>query len=217
MIPLRQLLQILGGIAGVIFLNGCQTSEITMDYAPQKNVIPITGAEHVPVKLDVVDRRVKQWVGQVPTYDSGDEFIYATNDVVAVLKKSLGDELVSRGFKLSGSGVPVLVRIDTLWGGNTLFGARVGLNVEVREMNGMIAYSTSVTGKARSHIFWWDDGKIVKAALDDALRNCLANLFADKSFTTALLRTNGSLETGQRPASLLRGGISYKLCLVTFN
>lgn len=204
MILFRQLLQFAGTFALVLLLNGCQTSEIAMDYTPQKSIAPIAGAEQVPVKLNVVDRRAKDWVGLVPGYESSDELIYATNDVVAVLKKSISDELVSRGFKLSDSGVPVLVRIDTLWGGNTLFGARVVLTVQVSKPNGTTAYSASVVGKARSHFFWWDDGKIIKAALDDALKNCLAHVFADKSFTSALLRTTESPETGrQRPPSLL--------------
>jgi hypothetical protein len=193
----RWLLLAGAGVVAVILLSGCQSAEIGLHYIPQKDVAPVIGADRVPIKISVTDARVVKWVG---TADESTAdwvrvwHIYATNDVIAVLKNGIADELARRGFKLSDNGVSLVVGLDTIDGESvSIIGTgKFAISVQVVQSDGTISYSKLITGKGRSNpLAHYDDGKIIKLALDRALQNCLSQLFADPSFVKALLNSSG--------------------------
>jgi len=203
----RWLLVTAGGMVVVVLLSGCQSTEISLHYSPQKEVARLIGAERVPVKISVTDARLVESVG---TADESNQFgpniwhIYATNDVVAVFKNAIADELSRRGFNVSGNGVSVLVGLNTI-DGHSIGRAKVAISVQIVQPDGTISYSQLITGKGRSNpLAYYDDSKIIKVALDRALENCINQLFADTAFTDALLKTPaGNENAGKQAASYL--------------
>lgn len=183
------------GIVLIILLSGCQSDKIGIHYTPQKNVAAITGADHVPVKIDVVDQRTNKSIGYAIEQGDGFDLSYqvdATNDVASVVRNAIQNELTSRGFKLAETGAAVLVGIKSFYGDTTLRGAIVTLSVQVEKPDKDILYSNLITGKRWVNVFThWNDGKAIQGSLDTALQRCIAQLFADPKFTNALLNASG--------------------------
>lgn len=191
----NRLLAIIGCAMMIALLSGCQSSRVGLHYTLQKDVVPVAGAEHVPVKISVIDARL---VGPIGIIDEADQYgatfsyVNATNDIVEVLKNSIEDELLHRGFKLADNGLTLLVGLNTIWGNDGGRG-KITISVQIVRSDGTIDYSRLITGKGHSNpIVHLDGGKIVKLALDGALQTCLNQLFADPSFIDALLKTPGN-------------------------
>lgn len=199
----RWLLLAVAGTLAIVFLNGCKSPGVGLHYTPQKNVAPVAGADRVPIKITVEDVRLDKSIGAVQSdnYVNGFWFVYSTNDVVAVLRNSIADELVHRGFKVSDNGVNLLVGLNTIDGNNDGIG-KIAISVQIVRSDGTIGYSRLITGKGNSNFLAHiRDEKIIIVALDRALEKCLGQLFADPSFIDALLATPAGHENVGKQAA----------------
>src|SRR5579863_10481293 len=112
----KRLLLVACGSVAMLLLDGCviRLRQVAISYQPQPNVAPIAGASEVPVKLEVVDARVlRDRIGQVDVIDPA--AVVAVNDPVLVLKQAFEDELTHRGFKLSDTGIRIVVQLNSMY------------------------------------------------------------------------------------------------------
>jgi uncharacterized lipoprotein YajG len=198
----KQLLYIAGGLLAITSLDGCAASKdyISLHYTPQPNVTAISGADHASVKVEVSDvRSIHDRVG-VKKNGYGMEMasIIATNDVVAVLKNSIRDELSNRGFKLNDGDVTVLIELSKfyndfktgMWSGNAI--AELTMSAQIKKSDGNIIYSKLVTGEGEKLKIQLASGANAKVALEGALANAVLRLFGDPLFIDGLLKASAA-------------------------
>lgn len=193
-----------GGAMAVLLFDGCLLEKASIHYAPQPNVASVAGTDRVSIKLEVVDARVlRDRIGEV-SYGRGFSVLMGTrrlepvaagNDPVQVLKQAVEGELTRRGFRLSDAGIPLQVQLNSIYCRFRSVGepdgarAKTAITAIIRNNGGSVSYNNLFTGEA-------DVPNIQNAnsgiALDNALQNCLAQLFANPSFINALLNAPGS-------------------------
>jgi len=147
------------------------------------------------VSVDVKDGRLKNYVGTVHisggyTIDSA-YTVVTTNDVLLVFKQAIEDELARRGFTPSENGVTILVGLNEFYCDPAPASAIAAVSVQVRKSERTIIYSKLVTAKGKNPHIRLDQGLRIQGALDNALQNCMAQLFADPKFISALLNASG--------------------------
>lgn len=196
----------LAGLAAVLAVsNGCALTKanIGLNYQPQPNVPRVAGAEGVTVAVTMSDQRaVKDSVGNKKNgYGMEMAPIIATNDVVALVQNAIETELANRGFKLgAGSAVNVTVQLNKFyndfkvgfWSGNAV--AELTMNVMVKNREGLTVHSALISVQGTEPSIQLASGGNAQLALDAALKNAMAELFKDSSFTDALLKTGGRPE-----------------------
>lgn len=188
-----------GALLAIAMLNGCALTEghVGMSYVPQAGVARVEGAEHVALKVEVLDERaVKDKVGAKKNgYGMEMAPILSTNDVADVLKCAIETELNQRGFAVGSGPVAVIAELSKFycdfklgfWSGTAV--AEATMNVQVRNPDGTIAYSKLVAGEGiKPRIQLASEGN-AQMALHAALQDAVAKLFADPSFIDALIKS----------------------------
>lgn len=196
----KQLTLILGGIVAIAFLNGCAVSKdyISVNYAPQTNVVHLAGAEHVSVRVEVSDvRAIHDRVGNKKNgYGMDMAAIIATNDVIVLVQKAIQTELSNRGFKVADGDVTVLVELSKfynefkvgVWSGDAV--ADLTMSAQIKKPDGNIIYSKLVTGEGEKLKIQLASGTNAKVALEGALANAVIRLFGDPLFVDGLLKAS---------------------------
>jgi uncharacterized lipoprotein len=197
----KRLLALAGGTIAIALLNGCALSKdyIPIHYTPQANAPRVAGADHVSVKVEIVDvRSIHDRVGNKENgYGTSMAAIIATNDVVAVVQHAIETELSNRGFKLADGDVTVLVELSKfynefkpgMWSGDAV--AELTMSAQIKKPDGNIIYSKLVTGEGEKEKIQLASGKNAEAALEAALQNTMVRLFADPLFTDGLVKASG--------------------------
>jgi uncharacterized lipoprotein YajG len=178
------------GFVALILLSGCVNTHIAITYTPQANVAPIPGAARVPVNVDVKDLRLTKAVADYAAsgeYSESELTFFVTNDVAAVVKQAVEDELANRGFKHSENGVAVRIGLKKLYAHTR---GTIILLIQVRQPDGTIVYSKSLTATAKGVL----GSRSVVTSLNRAFQNEIAELFADRSFIDAIFKASGSSE-----------------------
>lgn len=199
----------------VFLLNGCNSlSPVGIHYTPQPNVAAVPGANQSSVHVEVLDLRFDYTLGRLEISDTlgtnATEVVLTTNDVVPVLRDAIKSELANRGFKLSDSGVLLVVDLEKFWAvlnrnssvKHYVFEPRTFLNkaeaeltlsAQIRKSDGTTAYSKTFTGNAEK-----PDADLntatAEAVLNDALKDSLAQMFADPPFADQLVNPTGNAE-----------------------
>lgn len=193
-------LSISGSLLAVAFLSGCALTpdHIRLAYVPQANVSKIDGADVVSVRVAVTDSRSIRDKVSAKKNGFGMEMapIIAQEDVADTLKKAIEAELANRGFRLNDGMVAIATELRKFysdfkvgfWSGSAL--AEVTMDIQVKKPDGSLSFSKRVAGKSRKDRLMLASGENAKAALDDALKDAIAKLFADSEFIKALLQTS---------------------------
>ncbi len=203
----RGLLTASAGMVVLILFGGCVSTNIGISYTSQSNAAPVAEAARAPVIIDVQDERLKKPVGTV--YSSLGEYggdftytIHATNDIATVVKEAFTEELAKRGFTPSENGVKILVGVNKFYGDSIRAGATLTISVQVRKPDGTVVYSKLVTATGKYRRFTLDTGLIIQGKLNNALNNCMTQLFADQSFVEELLKASGDLASSGHDTAL---------------
>jgi len=186
-------------LIAIALLSGCAITKghVAVSYVPQANVSSISGAKDVKVKVEVPDERtMKDKVGAKKNgFGSEMAPILANNDVAEVLQGAIETELKQRGFAISDGSMHVVAKLSKFycdfktgfWSGNAV--AEVTMNVQVNRPDGSIAYSKMVAGEGTiTHIQIYSEGN-AQMALNAALQDSVAKLFADPAFVDVLLKS----------------------------
>jgi uncharacterized lipoprotein YajG len=196
----KQLALIPGGIIAIASLNGCAISKdyISINYVAQTNVVQVTGADRVSVRVEVSDvRAIHDRVGNKKNgYGIEMAPIIATNDVVAAVQKTIQTELSNRGFRLADGDVTVLVELskfynefkEGFWSGDAA--AELTMSAQIKKSDGNIIYSKLVNGEGEKLKIQLASGANAKVALEGGLANAMVRLFGDPLFVDALLRAS---------------------------
>jgi uncharacterized lipoprotein len=196
----KQLLLIAAAITAIASLNGCAMTKdyISVNYTPQNNVTALAGAEQVSVHVEISDvRSIHDRVGNKKNgYGMDMASIIATNDVLVLVQKAIQDELSSRGFKLSGGDVTVLVELSKfynefkvgMWSGEAV--AELTMSVQIKKADGNIIYSKLINGEGEKLKIQMASGANAKVALEGALANATVRLFNDPLFVEGLLKAS---------------------------
>lgn len=196
-------------LAGLCLLSGCALTpaKIGLNYAPQVNVNPVPGAKNVMVKVLIMDQRlVNDSVGRkMNGYGMEMASISATNNVPDLIKHAMETELVNRGFGL-GDGDTVTIVGDLskffnefkegFFAGDAV--AEVDMNVTIRNTDGTIVYSRLIDGRGTVENIQFASGTNARIALEGALRDAMATLFSDPTFTGTLVKAQSPRQTTQR-------------------
>ena len=197
--PLTNSLFTLVGLAVVALSNGCALTKdyISLNYVAQSNVAQIAGADQVSVKIDITDlRSSKDRVGSKKNgYGQEMAAIIAKEDVTDTVKKAIETELSQRGFKVSGGDTLLMIQLvkflndfkPGFWSGDAV--AEVMMEVQLKKVDGSIAYSKVVSGEGKNPSIQLASGANAKVALDAALQNAVERMFGDPVFIDALLKT----------------------------
>lgn len=184
----------------IAFLNGCAISKdyISINYTPETNVTQVAGADHVAVQVEISDvRAIHDRVGNKKNgYGMDMAPIIATNDVVALVQKAIQTELTNRGFKLGDGDVTLLVELSKFynefkvgfWAGDAE--AELTISAQIKKADGNITYSKLVNGEGEKLKVQLASGKNAKVALEGALSNAIARLFADPLFIDGLIKAS---------------------------
>lgn len=200
MTPLTNRLQTAAlGMVVIILLSGCINTNVAIRYTPQTNAGPVAGATGVPVNVDVEDVRLNRSVGTTSTTltEYGDYSIefFATNDIALVTKQAIEAELTNRGFRISEGGVTVLAGVNKFYYDDDLRLTTLILSVQVRTSDGTVVFSKLLTDRSKAKRFERKPRRVVEAALNRALKDCVAQLFDDPSFIDAILKASGGMNT----------------------
>jgi uncharacterized lipoprotein YajG len=180
-------------------LSGCALTQdhIGLTYVRQQNVEKIQGAEAVKAKVLVTDgRAIKDKVSAKKNgYGMEMASIIATNDVSYLFKTAIEDELSSRGFTLAEGNLVVGVEVGKFyndfkigfWAGDAV--AELAMNIQVTTKEGTIVFVKSIAAEGKNANIQLCTGSNAKTALDLALKEGVAKLFADKTFMDALMKT----------------------------
>jgi uncharacterized lipoprotein YajG len=190
-------------------LAGCAItpSKIQLTYEPQTRVDPLTGAGNVSVQVVIMDQRlVNDSVGRkMNGYGMEMAPITATNNVPEFIKHAIETELVNRGFKIgSGNTVTVVGELakfynefkEGFWAGSAV--AELNLNVMIKNGNGTIVYSRLIGGRGIVPNIQMASGENARIALNCALKDGMATLFGDPSFTDTLLKVGAQQQISKR-------------------
>jgi uncharacterized lipoprotein YajG len=183
------------GAFGSLSLAGCglSSSTVSIHYAADRNPAAVTGAGSVQVRVDVKDERdIRDRVGgkvlqSVP--------IYAANDVLALVGKSIEDELAGRGYRIGPGPVVVDVALEKFWNTNVTgwVGKSLGevhLVVTVKDPSGNVLFSEPVVGASERS---WQvlNEEDMEGVLEGALRQAVSKLMGNADFFTALGKAAG--------------------------
>lgn len=153
-----------------------------------------TWSNHVFVELRVSDQRGpdKRLASKSGPYGEEGGPIYATNDVLQVIKGALETELGQRGFAIGPGGAAVSVELVRFrsevrprFSYGHAFNAEMILSITVARSDGLGVFSRTITGNGTET--GYQSGSIAKVALDRALGAAIAATVDDKSFVDAIL------------------------------
>jgi len=124
--------------------------------------------------------------------------IVAENNVPAMFSKAIEAELVGRGFVLGTGSARLLVELQKFyndfksgfWSGTAV--AELLMNVQVKDSRGNILFARIVTGNGSLPRIQLTSGENAKVALEEALKDGLANLFNDRDCIDAIFKAAGA-------------------------
>jgi uncharacterized lipoprotein len=195
-------------------LAGCALTpgQVDVAYTPAASTAAptrVTGAETAAVRVVVDDQRPSKTIVGHKMNGFGMETAAITSNVdvpKTTLQSAIESELTSRGFTIADSGVPVditLTKFEShfragMWSGTAA--AEVVMNVAVKGGKGSIVYTKLIDAEGINKPIEMYSPANAQIALDRALQNAVADLFADNNFVAAL-------ETaGQGAPSAVRAG-----------
>lgn len=196
-----------GAILLVLALGGCALTpeKIDIAYAPTVGASAIPGAENV--HLDVIVNDVRKDKERVASKSNGYGMEMASislnQDIVALVRDALKNELAMRGYKTGDGNVQVVCDIfdfenkfrPGFWSGTAV--ASVRLLIKVRGNSGQTVYDETVTGQGEEEKIQIASGRNAKPALEKALQAAIASLMARQDFHQALLRAGSAESTTQ--------------------
>lgn len=179
----------------ILLFSGCAltTETVKLSYDPQTNVNKIAGADSVKVKVEVSDvRAIRDKVSSKKNgYGMEMASIIAENDVTQLLQTAIEVELISRGF-VSGDVVLVFAELQKfyndfktgMWSGTAL--AEVTMNIQIRKRDGSILFSKVISAEGKNAGIQIASGENARIALNEALKNSVTILMAEKAFLDAI-------------------------------
>jgi uncharacterized lipoprotein YajG len=194
-------------MTSVVFLfgfsvSGCALTKeaITVDYAPQKNIEPIRGAEKIHLKVNVNDARSMRDKISYKKNAYGMEMgaIIPQNDVVQLVRDSIKTELTNRGFIVNDGDTVInieLIKFINDFKTGFIAGdasAEVLMGSQVKLSNGNIIYNKTITGSYVEQNIQLATGNNAKLALEGALKDAVSKLVNDSDFIMALMGTRKS-------------------------
>lgn len=189
--------------ASLLALGGCAytTDRVAIQYAPEAGVSTLDGAKSVLVDVQVADNRADR--SRVGTKKSGwgleGSPIVPEEDVSITFRKAIEYELKARGFSL-GQDAVVSINADLtrfyndfkmgVFAGDAI--AELNLGVTVKNKKGTLVYSRQFAAQGVEPNIQLMTGDNARLALQKALAEGMKNLFADRSFISALLAASKS-------------------------
>lgn len=185
----------------VAFVSGCAltTEKVDIGYTPQSAPSAVPGASEIAVAVQVIDSR--QDKSKVSTKKNGYGMemapILANEDVSLTIRKAMELELRNRGFKLS-SGTSVIQVIADLtrfyndhktgfFSGDAV--ADLNMSVDVKARDGAVLFSKQIVAQGVEPSTQLATGNNARLALEKALQDGMAKLFADNEFISALTKS----------------------------
>jgi hypothetical protein len=191
-----------------VVMAGCFDSvplPVSATYLPDRTAPPVSGAEDIPVKVEVKDtRRDQETIGEFHA-PLGSRPITTSDDLARVLKSGVESELKDRGFVLEPSGAIVAIDLEKVEVGRYRnagallspaedgAAAIVAFNVKLKRGDGTVLYSKRISGAVR--LPGLEDQTLSSGsqqALNYALARAVRNLMAEPGFMKALLASRPS-------------------------
>ena len=185
-------------------LSGCAltTDRIELRYNQQQGVTQVLGANNVSVNVQVTDQRQDKSKVSSKKNGFGMEMapILAIEDVAVTVRRSIEQELRSRGFQLGSDTALVRIAADLtrfyndhkvgFFAGDAI--ADLNMSVTVKSKNGEQLYSRQVNAQGVEPNTQLMSGENAKLALNRALENSMRALFEDQAFLSALVASSAS-------------------------
>jgi hypothetical protein len=174
-------------VVSTFLIVGCALGKLGVSYVAQENAKAVKGADAVVVEVSVEDLQPAE-----PLWHSSLRVADAAN----TLKGATETELKDRGFRIGGGGALVaiqLVRFDARLqpegsaGVTNVSRSVLEMRVQVQEQDGKILYSREVEGEGRAGGIY-----VIRESapeLQESLAGAFQRLFADPTFTAAILAT----------------------------
>ena len=180
------------------FLTGCAITQdhVRLAYVPESGVTNAVGTNVILVQVVMTDSRtVRDKVSSKKNaYGMEMAAIVSDDDVPNVVKAAIETELKDRGFQVKEGGVTVATELSKFysnfevhfWSGTAV--AEGNMEVQIKGEKGQIIYSRMIAGRGEEPGCQLASGSNAKAALDRALQDMVARLFADPAFMESLLK-----------------------------
>lgn len=180
------------------FLSGCAvtTEQITLNYEPQSDVAVIEKADSVTVDVTVRDERPDMSRVSRKRNGFGMEMasITAAEDVTVSIRKAIEQELRQRGFKVDKKANVFIAAELTRFYNDFKLGffagdavADLNMSVAVQGVNDTPLYSRIIMVQGMERNIQLMTGDNARLALNNAIKNGMAELFEDKKFIAALM------------------------------
>jgi uncharacterized lipoprotein len=187
-------------LGAVTLVSGCAltTDRIDLTYTPQLVAPAVPGANEITVAVQVIDDRQDKTKVSTKKNGYGMEMapIIANEDVAITIRKAIETELGNRGFKLSASDAIVQVVADLtrfyndhktgFFSGDAV--ADLTMSVNVKSKDGSVLYNRQIVAQGIEPNTQLATGNNARIALEKALQDGMAKLFADNDFIAALTK-----------------------------
>jgi uncharacterized lipoprotein YajG len=184
-------------LLAVTVLSGCSTY-VPLVYKPQIDVMPVTGADAVSVRVEVADQRSgpAAEIGAVYVqWGIKTDIVLTTNNVAEFLKSVIEVELAQRGFKLGESNVVVTAELsdfstwftmESAWDGTA--SGHVSLDIHVKRADTSQVYEKQVSGTFSAGDISAIGKYQERYGVDKALQDAMTQLFDDPAFIDSILK-----------------------------
>jgi len=190
---------LMGMFAASLF-SGCAVTKAYVDlgYTSAEAATAVDGAKNISLSVNMNDaREVKDKIScKKNGYGMEMAAIMSKQDVPGLVKSAIVEELQKRGFNVSD--VKQGLQIDLtkvyndfkigMWSGSAV--ADVTFMVQVKKSDGSIILVKNYAGKNAQKGLQLCSPKHAQNAINAALTDVVKNLFEDKEFIAALLKTN---------------------------
>lgn len=188
---------VVANMAALLFLfTGCAltTDTIQVHYRGMK-ATRLAEAEGIRVKVVVADARKDKTRVSVKKNGYGMEMApIIASGVEVTLTQAIESELTGRGFSVGEGNILLTVELSKffndfkvgLFSGDAV--AELAMTVQVKKPDGTIALVKNVVGEGTNSGIMVSGGDEAKVALEQALRDGIAKLFADREFIDTLTR-----------------------------
>ena len=182
-----------------MLVSGCILTKdyINIEYIPETGISEIDGANSIRISVKSTDMRtIKDKVSSKKHGGHGRETaaIISNKDVATLITNTIEDEVRNRGFKIAEGDVHIGIELNKfyndfktgVWSWYAV--SDLIMNVQVKESNGNINYTKSITESYIETGITLCLGKNAKMALEEVLKNTISKLMHDPSFIAALLK-----------------------------
>lgn len=193
-------MRLIAGFLALALLGGCALTEdhIPVGYVAPANLSVAPGAAEVTLNVNAQDGRASNR-DRVSSKKNGYGMemapIKAQNDVVALTRQAVEQELSSLGFKIGPNGLQVNVDVQTFYNdfkigffaGDAV--AEVAFHLTVTRADKSYVYTRNYRGIGMNKNVQLASGSNAKVALEQALANALQDMIADIALQQALVNT----------------------------